>query len=108
MADMIRLQRSGGYTVLPNGILRDTTIITQNQGAVCHHPLTAGGVGLQCGRAGYGGRLWPGCHPGALKEIEVAGYLTRMRAHGEGGKFTGRRLHHPGCGGTIVGKPDNG
>ena len=32
MADMIRLQRSGGYTVLPNGILRDTNLSLKTKG----------------------------------------------------------------------------
>lgn len=45
---------------------------------------------------------------GALKEMETAGYLTRMRAHGEGGKFTGVVYTIRDVAGTIVGKPDNG
>ena len=32
MADVIRVQRSGGYTVLPNGILRDTGLSLKTKG----------------------------------------------------------------------------
>ncbi len=59
---MIRTQRSGGYTVLPNGILRDTNLSLKTKGlfAIILSP-----------------------------------------------PVYGRRLHHPGCGGTISRKPDN-
>lgn len=89
MADMIRLQRSGGYTVLPNGILRDTNLSLKTKGLFAiilslpegwDYSVAGLATVAGCGRDAI---------RGALKEIEVAGYLTRMRAHGEGGKFTG-------------------
>ena len=84
MADMIRLQRSGGYTVLPNGILRDTNLSLKTKG------LFAIILSLPEG--------W---------DYSVAGLATVARPR-RGRQVYGRRLHHPGCGGTIVGKPDNG
>ena len=86
MADMIRLQRSGGYTVLPNGILRDTNLSLKTKG------LFAIILSLPGRAQGDGDRRVP--YPDA-----------RPR---RGRQVYGRRLHHPGCGGTIVGKPDNG
>ena len=89
MADMIRLQRSGGYTVLPNGILRDTNLSLKTKGLFAiilslpegwDYSVAGLATVAGCGRDAI---------RGALKEMETAGYLTRMRAHGEGGKFTG-------------------
>ena len=107
MADMIRLQRSGGYTVLPNGILRDTNLSLKTKGLFAI--ILSLPEGWDYSVAGLAAVVYCGRDAirGALKEMETAGYLTRMRAHGEGGSL--RASSTPsGCGGTIVGKPDNG
>ena len=89
MADVIRVQRSGGYTVLPNGILRDTGLSLKTKGLFAiilslpegwDYSVAGLATVAGCGRDAI---------RSALKEMEAAGYLTRRRAHGEGGKFTG-------------------
>ena len=89
MADVIQVQRSGGYTVLPNGILRDTGLSLKTKGLFAiilslpegwDYSVAGLATVAGCGRDAI---------RGALKEMETAGYLTRQRAHGEGGKFTG-------------------
>lgn len=89
MADVIRVQCSGGYTVLPNGILRDTGLSLKTKGLfaiILSLPetwdYTVAGLATVagCGRDAI---------RSALGEMEQAGYLTRTRSHGEGGKFTG-------------------
>lgn len=89
MADVIRVQRSGGYTVLPNGILRDTGLSLKTKGLFAiilslpegwDYSVAGLATVVGCGRDAI---------RSALKEMEAAGYLTRQRAHGEGGKFTG-------------------
>ena len=86
---MIQIQRSGGYTVLPNGILRDTGLSLKTKGLFAiilslpegwDYSVAGLATVAGCGRDAI---------RGALKEMEAAGYLTRQRAHGEGGKFTG-------------------
>ena len=89
MADMIQIQRSGGYTVLPNGILRDTGLSLKTKGLFAIIlSLPEGWDYSVAGLASVAG-CGRDAIRGALKEMETAGYLTRMRAHGEGGKFTG-------------------
>ena len=89
MADVIRVQCSGGYTVLPNGILRATGLSLTTKGLfaiILSLPetwdYTVAGLATVagCGRDAI---------RSALGEMEQAGYLTRTRSHGEGGKFTG-------------------
>lgn len=86
---MIQIQRSGGYTVLPNGILRDTGLSLKTKGLFAiilslpegwDYSVAGLATVAGCGRDAI---------RGALKEMEAAGYLTRQRAHGEGGKFAG-------------------
>ena len=86
---MIQIQRSGGYTVLPNGILRDTGLSLKTKGLFAiilslpegwDYSVAGLATVAGCGRDAI---------RGALKEMEAARYLTRQRAHGEGGKFTG-------------------
>lgn len=76
MADMIRLQRSGGYTVLPNGILRDTNLSLKTKGLFAiilslpegwDYSVAGLATVAGCGRDAI---------RGALKEMETAGYLT--------------------------------
>ena len=90
MADgVIRVQRSGGYTVLPNGILRDTGLSLKTKGLFAiilslpedwDYSVAGLATVAGCGREAI---------RSALAEMEQAGYLTRTRSHGEGGKFTG-------------------
>ena len=90
MADgVIRVQRSGGYTVLPNGILRDTGLSLKTKGMFAiilslpedwDYSVAGLATVAGCGRDAI---------RSALGEMEQAGYLTRTRSHGEGGKFTG-------------------
>lgn len=89
MADVIRVQRSVGYTVLPNGILRDTGLSLKTKGLFAiilslpetwDYSVAGLATVAGCGRDAI---------RSALGEMEQAGYLTRTRSHGEGGKFTG-------------------
>ena len=89
MADVIRVRRSGGYTVLPNGILRDTGLSLKTKGLFAiilslpedwDYSVAGLATVAGCGRDAI---------RSALGEMEQAGYLTRTRSHGEGGKFTG-------------------
>ena len=89
MADVIRVQRSIGYTVLPNGILRDTGLSLKTKGLFAiilslpedwDYSVAGLATVAGCGRDAI---------RSALGEMEQAGYLTRTRSHGEGGKFTG-------------------
>ena len=89
MADVIRVQRSGGYTVLPNGILRDTGLSLKTKGLFAiilslpedwDYSVAGLATVAGCGRDAI---------RSALGEMEQAGYLIRTRSHGEGGKFSG-------------------
>ena len=89
MADVIRVQRSGGYTVLPNGILRDTGLSLKTKGLFAiilslpedwDYSVAGLATVAGCGRDAI---------RSALGEMEQAGYLRRTRSHGEGGKFAG-------------------
>lgn len=86
---VIKLKRKGGFTVLPTAMLRDTRLSLKTKGlfaVMISLPedweysvsglASINGVGRDAIRS-------------ALKEMEEAGYLTRERAHGEGGKFCG-------------------
>lgn len=89
MADVIRVQRSSGYTVLPNGILRDTGLSLKTKGLFAiilslpedwDYSVAGLATVAGCGRDAI---------RSALGEMETAGYLRRTRSHGEGGKFAG-------------------
>ena len=89
MADVIRVQRSVGYTVLPNGILRDTGLSLKTKGLFAiilslpetwDYSVAGLATVAGCGRDAI---------RSALGEMEQAGYLTRTRSHGEDGKFAG-------------------
>ena len=86
---MIVLERTGGYTVLPNGILRDAGLSLRTKGLFA--VILSLPEGWDYSVAGLA--TVAGCGKdavrGALKEMEEAGYLTRRRSHGEGGKFDG-------------------
>lgn len=89
MADVIRVQRSSGYTVLPNGILRDTGLSLKTKGLFAiilslpedwDYSVAGLATVAGCGRDAI---------RSALAEMEKGGYLSRSRSHGDGGKFTG-------------------
>ncbi|HIZ93713.1 MAG TPA: hypothetical protein H9963_04485 [Candidatus Flavonifractor avicola] len=89
MADVIRVQRSIGYTVLPNGILRDTGLSLKTKGLFAiilslpedwDYSVAGLATVAGCGRDAI---------RSALGEMETAGYLRRTRSHGEDGKFAG-------------------
>ena len=89
MADVIRVQRSSGYTVLPNGILRDTGLSLKTKGLFAiilslpedwDYSVAGLATVAGCGRDAI---------RSALAEMEKSGYLSRSRSHGDGGKFTG-------------------
>lgn len=89
MSDVIRVRRSGGYTVLPNGMLRDAGLSLKTKGLFAiilslpeDWDYSVAGLAsvAGCGRDAI---------RSALAEMEKGGYLVRSRAHGEGGKFTG-------------------
>ena len=89
MADVIRVQRSSGYTVLPNGILRDAGLSLKTKGLFAiilslpedwDYSVAGLATVAGCGRDAI---------RSALAEMEKGGYLSRSRSHGDGGKFTG-------------------
>ena len=94
MADVIRVRRSGGYTVLPNGILRDTGLSLKTKGLFAiilslpedwDYSVAGLATVAGCGRDA----IRSAAIRSALGEMEQAGYLRRTRSHGEGGKFAG-------------------
>ena len=79
--------RRGGYTVLPNQILRDETLTLQAKGLFCmmasfpeNWDFTVKGLAAVagCGREKISA---------ALKNLEDAGYLLREQGHSETGQF---------------------
>ena len=79
--------RRGGYTVLPNQILRDETLTLQAKGLFCmmasfpeNWDFTVKGLATVagCGREKISA---------ALKNLEDAGYLLREQGHSETGQF---------------------
>ena len=88
MAEQIRVERQGGYTVLQNHILR-SSLSLKAKGLLCvilslpeDWDYTVGGLATICGTGRDAIRS-------GLQELEAAGYLTREQAHGQGGKFGG-------------------
>lgn len=83
----IKMVRRGGYTVLPNQILRDETLTLQAKGLFCmmasfpeNWDFTVKGLAAVagCGREKISA---------ALKNLEDAGYLLREQGHSETGQF---------------------
>ena len=83
----IKMIRRGGYTVLPNQILRDETLTLQAKGLFCmmasfpeNWDFTVKGLATVagCGREKISA---------ALKNLEDAGYLLREQGHSETGQF---------------------
>ena len=87
MESKIKMIRRGGYTVLPNQILRDETLTLQAKGLFCmmasfpeNWDFTVKGLAsvAGCGREKISA---------ALKNLEDAGYLLREQGHSETGQF---------------------
>ena len=87
MESKIKMIRRGGYTVLPNQILRDETLTLQAKGLFCmmasfpeNWDFTVKGLATVagCGRDKI---------RAALKNLEDAGYLLREQGHSETGQF---------------------
>lgn len=88
MESKIKMIRQGGYTVLPNQILRDEALTLQAKGLFCmmasfpeNWDFTVKGLATVagCGREKISA---------ALKNLEDAGYLLREQCHSEDGKFS--------------------
>ena len=90
MADaVIRIKRQEGFTVLPNGLLRDPRLTLKTKGLFCmmlsfpeDWTFSVGGLMSVCDTGGDALRS-------ALGELEEAGYLERERTHSESGRFGG-------------------
>lgn len=87
MESKIKMIRRGGYTVLPNQILRDETLTLQAKGLFCmmasfpeNWDFTVKGLATVagCGREKISA---------ALKNLEDAGYLLREQGHSETRQF---------------------
>ena len=87
MESKIKMIRRGGYTALPNQILRDETLTLQAKGLFCmmasfpeNWDFTVKGLATVagCGREKISA---------ALKNLEDAGYLLREQGHSETGQF---------------------
>ena len=85
----IRFDRSGGFTVLPNGILRESRLGLKTKGLFAilaslppDWEYSVSGLATVCGVGRDSIRS-------SLKELEAAGYLERGQAHGDSGRFGG-------------------
>lgn len=87
MESKIKMVRKGGYTVLPNQVLRDDALTLQAKGLFCMMAsfpegwdFTIKGLATVagCGREKISA---------ALKNLEAAGYLLREQGHSDTGQF---------------------
>lgn len=86
---VIRLERRGGFTVLPTGMLRDPRLSLRTKGLFAVMlSLPEGWEYSISGLAAING-VGKDTVRSALKEMEEAGYLEREQSHGEGGRFGG-------------------
>lgn len=86
---IVKFQRKGGFTVLPTTMLRDKRLSLKTKGLFAVMiSLPEGWEYSVSGLAAING-VGRDTIRSALKEMESAGYLTRERSHGEGGKFSG-------------------
>ena len=88
MESKIKMVRKGGYTVLPNQILRDDSLTLQAKGLFCMMAsfpegwdFTIKGLATVagCGREKISA---------ALRNLEESGYLLREQGHSETGQFS--------------------
>lgn len=85
----IRFDRSGGFTVLPNGILWESRLGLKTKGLFAilaslppDWEYSVSGLAVVCGVGRDSIRS-------SLKELEAAGYLERGQAHEDSGRFGG-------------------
>lgn len=86
---MIRLERKGGFTVLPTAMLRDPRLGLKTKGLFAVMLSLPDGWEYSVSGLAHINGVGRDTIRNALKELEEAGYLTRERTHGEGGKFAG-------------------
>ena len=88
MESKIKMIRKGGYTVLPNKILRDDSLTLQAKGLFCMMAsfpegwdFTIKGLATVagCGREKISA---------ALRNLQDSGYLLREQGHSETGQFS--------------------
>lgn len=84
---VVRIERDEGYTILPNGLLRDSRLSLKTKGLFCmmlsfpgNWSYSVGGLCAVCGAGRDTVR-------GALRELEAAGYLEREQEHAANGRF---------------------
>lgn len=89
METKIKMKRRGGYTVMPNAILRDTSLTLQSKGLFCmmasfpeDWDFSIAGLASVAGTGKDAIRS-------ALKNLEEAGYLLREQSHSSHGHFSG-------------------
>lgn len=114
MESKVRMVRKGGYTVLPNQILRDENLSLQAKGLFCmmasfpeDWEFTTAGLAkvAGCGRDKI---------TNALCNLEKAGYLLREQAHDDAGRFAANifvlydEKISPLPGNPSTGKPSTG
>lgn len=89
MESKIKMVRRGGFTVLPNQVLRDKSLTLQAKGLFCvmasyppdwEYSIKGLAADCCCGRDKI---------RSALQNLEESGYLLREQGHGEKGKFSG-------------------
>ena len=85
----IKIRRHGGFTVLPNEVLRDAELNLQTKGLFCmmlsYPPDWTFSIGGLTKDAGCGRDKIRS----ALRNLENAGYLIREQVHAENGHFSG-------------------
>lgn len=114
MESKIKMVRKGGYTVLPNQILRDDSLTLQAKGLFCMMAsfpegwdFTIKGLATVagCGREKISA---------ALRNLEDSGYLLREQGHSETGQFSANLFVlydekiAPFTGFPATGKPSTG
>lgn len=114
MESKIKMVRKGGYTVLPNQILRDDSLTLQAKGLFCMMAsfpegwdFTIKGLATVagCGREKISA---------ALRNLEDSGYLLREQGHSETGQFSANLFVlydekiSPLTGFPATGKPSTG
>lgn len=119
MESKVKMVRKGGYTVLPNQILRDENLSLQAKGLFCmmasfpeNWEFTTAGLAkvAGCGREKIAN---------ALCNLEKAGYLLREQAHDDAGRFAANIFvlydekisplpGNPSTGKPSTGKPSTG
>ena len=86
---IIRLERRSGFTVLPTQMLRDPRLSLKTKGLFAVMLSLPERWEYSVSGLAHINQVGRDTIRTALKELEDAGYLTRERTHGAGGKFAG-------------------